>query len=106
MLSATGAASLAFAALPIILGITLQRCIPKMSPKMDRAVQPTSLLVTFISITLATFNFWRVRALLSWDVLVSSALLPVSALALGAILTAALRLKITSAKAVMLTVRV
>lgn len=87
-------------ALPTLLGICLRKCTPRVLPQLDKAIQPVSLLVVMVAVTVSIYNFMENWALITWDLIVATSCIPLACLIIGVALSAVSKQKIPQLKTV------
>ena len=85
---------------PILAGLCLKRCTPRNLPNVDKAIQPTCLLLILVACTVRVHAVWHKVQLLSWRLMVGAGLVPLSGAILGGIATAVFRHKLPEVKTV------
>ncbi len=87
---------------PLVLGCCVQRCAPRRLFHLDNAIHPTCLLLTLTTATVSAYNVWQVWSLITWQLLVSTAMIPITGSLIGALATVIFRQKLSDVKAVAL----
>ncbi len=85
---------------PLLVGLLIQRCSPRILPRMDRAILPTCALMLLVEIVINVINFNNMWELVTWRLLVGSSLVPVSGFVLGILTTATFKQKLPQIKTV------
>ena len=76
------------------------RCTPRVLPQLDKAIQPSSLLVVMVAVTISIYNFIEKLPLVTWRLLLATAIIPLICLLAGALLCIIFRQKIPQTKTV------
>ena len=86
--------------LPTVIGIILRRCTPRVLPQLDKAIQPVSLLVVMVAVTIGIYNFMEKWSLITWRLLLASSSVPLVTLLIAVTLCAVAKQKVPQLKAV------
>jgi sodium/bile acid cotransporter 3/5 len=85
---------------PVALGLALRRCTPRVLPQLDKAIQPVSLLVVMVAVTVSIYNFMEKWPLVTWDLMLATTCVPVICLLLSSTACLVFKQKIPQLKTV------